>query len=200
MRSLLIGIGGGLLGMLFTLAVTYVVRHVGRRWSARVLDIATWLPAALPGVVAEHAKGLDTPGMARLAAEFAPKWAAVRRAALAKPFGDPKALATSAGEMAAWCDAFLKVQHEYDKPVYTPEQAKRLAACTSLMPVTSIYRWQDVTQEAAETVMTAKTTIELATQVAARIGQLHSYDLPVIERWPVAVDEAVAAWVKNTTG
>ncbi|WP_066592948.1 divalent-cation tolerance protein CutA [Sphingomonas pruni] len=77
---------------------------------------------------------------------------------------------------------------------------ERLAACTSLMPVTSIYRWQDVTQEAAETVMTAKTTIELASQVAARIGQLHSYDLPVIERWPVAVDEAVAAWVRDTTG
>jgi len=77
---------------------------------------------------------------------------------------------------------------------------ERLAACTSLMPVTSIYRWQDVTQEAAETVMTAKTTVELANQVAARIGQLHSYDLPVIERWPVAVDDAVAAWVRDMTG
>ena len=77
---------------------------------------------------------------------------------------------------------------------------ERLAACTSLMPVTSIYRWQDVTKEAAETVMNAKTTIELDSQVAARIGQLHSYELPVIERWPVAVDEAVAAWVRNTTG
>ncbi len=89
--------------------------------------LKAWV-AALPGVVAEHAKGLDTPGLAPLAAEFAPKWSAVRRAALAKPFGDPKALAKAAGEMAAWCDAFLKVQHEYDKPVYTPEQAKRLAA------------------------------------------------------------------------
>lgn len=50
-RSLLIGVGGGFLGMVFTLAVTYVVRHAGARWSARVLDIATWLPAALPGIV-----------------------------------------------------------------------------------------------------------------------------------------------------
>jgi periplasmic divalent cation tolerance protein len=77
---------------------------------------------------------------------------------------------------------------------------ERLAACTSLVPITSIYRWQDVTQEAAETMMTAKTTIELATQVAARIAQLHSYDLPVIERWSVAVDEAAATWVRDTTG
>ena len=77
---------------------------------------------------------------------------------------------------------------------------ERLAACASLLPVSTIYRWQDVTQEAAETILTAKTTTELATQVAARIAQLHSYDLPVIERWPVAVDEPVARWVAETTG
>ena len=79
-----------------------------------------------------------------------------------------------------------------------PEE--RLAACTSLVPVTSIYRWQDVVEETAETVLTAKTTVELATQAAARIAQLHSYDLPVVERWPVAVDQAVAEWVRKSTG
>ena len=77
---------------------------------------------------------------------------------------------------------------------------ERLAACTSLVPVTSIYRWQDVVEETAETVLTAKTTVELATQAAARIAQLHSYDLPVVERWPVAVDQAVAEWVRKSTG
>lgn len=77
---------------------------------------------------------------------------------------------------------------------------EKLAACTSLVPVTSIYRWQDVVEETAETVLTAKTTIDLATQAAARIAQLHSYDLPVVERWPVAVDEAVAEWVRKSTG
>ncbi|MGN6817753.1 MAG: divalent-cation tolerance protein CutA [Sphingomonas sp.] len=77
---------------------------------------------------------------------------------------------------------------------------EKLAACTSLMPVTSVYRWQDVVEEAAETVLTAKTTLDLATQVAARIAQLHSYDLPVVERWAVAVDDAVASWVRDSTG
>jgi len=77
---------------------------------------------------------------------------------------------------------------------------EKLAACTSLAPVTSLYRWQDVVEEASETVLTVKTTIELATQAAARIGQLHSYDLPVVERWPVAVDETVATWVRESTG
>jgi periplasmic divalent cation tolerance protein len=77
---------------------------------------------------------------------------------------------------------------------------ERLAACVSLTDTVSMYRWQDVVQEAAETALTAKTTIDLAAQAAARIAQLHSYDLPVVERWPVAVDEAVATWVRNATG
>ena len=77
---------------------------------------------------------------------------------------------------------------------------ERLAACVSLTDVTSIYRWEDVIQEAAETVLTVKTTIELATQAGARIAQLHSYDLPVVEHWPVAVDGPVAKWVRETTG
>jgi len=77
---------------------------------------------------------------------------------------------------------------------------ERLAACTSLAPITSLYRWQDVVEEAAETVLTAKTTLDLATQAAARITQLHSYDLPVVERWAVAVDEAAAKWVREATG
>ena len=77
---------------------------------------------------------------------------------------------------------------------------ERLAACAQLADVTSVYRWQDVIEQSAETMLTAKTTIELAAQVAARIAQLHSYHLPVVERWPVAVDDAVAAWVKEATG
>ena len=77
---------------------------------------------------------------------------------------------------------------------------ERLAACAQLADVTSVYRWEDVIEQSAETMLTAKTTIELAAQVAARITQLHSYHLPVVERWPVAVDDAVAAWVKESTG
>lgn len=50
-RSLVIGVGGGLLAMLFTVAVAYAVRHAGGKFSTRVLDMATWLPAALPGIV-----------------------------------------------------------------------------------------------------------------------------------------------------
>lgn len=51
LRSLAIGVGGGFLAMLFTLIVAYVIRHAGGRVATRVLDLATWLPAALPGVV-----------------------------------------------------------------------------------------------------------------------------------------------------
>jgi iron(III) transport system permease protein len=50
-RSLLVGVGGGFLAMVFTLAVGYIVARAGARPSARILDMATWLPAALPGIV-----------------------------------------------------------------------------------------------------------------------------------------------------
>lgn len=50
-RSVFIGIGGGFLAMVFTLGINYIVRHAARRFSARLLDAATWLPAALPGIV-----------------------------------------------------------------------------------------------------------------------------------------------------
>lgn len=50
-RSIGVGIGGGLLAMIFTLIVGYIVRHSGSRFRARILDGATWLPAALPGIV-----------------------------------------------------------------------------------------------------------------------------------------------------
>jgi len=77
---------------------------------------------------------------------------------------------------------------------------ERLAACASLGAATSIYRWRGAVEEADEVVLTVKTLADLAEKAAARIADLHSYDLPVIERWPVTVDKAVAQWVREGVG
>ena len=45
-----------------------------------------------------------------------------------------------------------------------------------------------------------KTTPELAARLRARIAELHSYDMPVIEAWPVAAGSAVFKWVHSATG
>ncbi len=80
--------------------------------------------------------------------------------------------------------------------------AERLAVCAQLTgPCTAIYRWRDdLVEDATEYPALFKTTPELARALAERIGALHSYDLPVIEMWPVGVADAVYDWVRAGTG
>lgn len=75
-----------------------------------------------------------------------------------------------------------------------------LAACVNLLgPCHSIYRWQGKVETAAEHRALFKTTPLLARELADRIAALHSYDLPVIEIWPVAAGDSVADWVDDST-
>lgn len=78
---------------------------------------------------------------------------------------------------------------------------ERLAACANVLaPCTSIYRWKGEVERAVEVPVLFKTTPELASALHDRIAALHSYDLPVIETWPVAAADAVHAWVASETG
>ena len=88
--------------------------------------LKAWV-SALPGVVAAHAGGLPIPELQRLATEFPAKWAALNKAAVARPFGEPKSLGVAAAGVAEWCEAFLKVQSEFPQPIYTTTEAKKLA-------------------------------------------------------------------------
>lgn len=87
--------------------------------------LKAWI-GVLPEVVAKHAEGLDNPELKVTAAEFGPRWQAVRKAAVARPFGHPAELQQAAGKLAEWCDGFLKVLGDAPAPVYTPQQAERL--------------------------------------------------------------------------
>ena len=75
-----------------------------------------------------------------------------------------------------------------------------LAACVNLLgPCTSIYRWQGAVERGDEYRALFKTTPELARELADAIAAAHSYDLPVIEIWPVAAGDAVIDWVRAET-
>lgn len=87
------------------------------------LRTATGVPATL---VAKHAEGIEAGGLKGKAAGFDEKWAALRKAATARPFGDPKQVQTAAKGIVEWCDNFLAVQCDAAAPLYTPDQAKRL--------------------------------------------------------------------------
>lgn len=76
----------------------------------------------------------------------------------------------------------------------------RLAACVNLLGAcTSIYRWQGAVERGDEHRALFKTTPELARELADAIAAAHSYDLPVIEIWPVAAGDAVLDWVRAET-
>jgi periplasmic divalent cation tolerance protein len=56
---------------------------------------------------------------------------------------------------------------------------ERLAACVNVVaPITSVYRWRGVVERAEEVLLIVKTRRTLMARVAARIRELHSYELP----------------------
>jgi len=63
--------------------------------------------------------------------------------------------------------------------------AEHLAACVSTLPgITSTYRWEDTVQSQAEVLLLIKTTRERYDAMAARLLDLHPYELPEL----IAVD------------
>jgi periplasmic divalent cation tolerance protein len=79
--------------------------------------------------------------------------------------------------------------------------AEKLAACVNILaPAASIYRWHDKIEHADEVPALFKTRPMLALRLRERIAELHSYDLPVIEQWPVEAGDAVTGWIARETG
>jgi len=77
----------------------------------------------------------------------------------------------------------------------------RLIACANLLPgVTSIYRWQGGTEEAAEVLVVMKTRPALLDRLIARAAALHPYEVPELLALPVAGGlEAYCRWVAEET-
>ena len=64
---------------------------------------------------------------------------------------------------------------------------ERLAACVNLVaPITSIYRWQGAVERAAEVLLVIKTRRTSAARLIARLGELHSYEVPEAIVLPIA--------------
>ncbi|HEX8480616.1 MAG TPA: divalent-cation tolerance protein CutA [Allosphingosinicella sp.] len=64
---------------------------------------------------------------------------------------------------------------------------ERLAACANILGACrSIYRWQGAIEESEEVAALFKTGAERAAALIARLGELHSYDVPAAVVWPIA--------------
>lgn len=63
----------------------------------------------------------------------------------------------------------------------------QLAACVNLLPtVRSIYRWEGRVCDEAETLAVIKTTAERYAALAAKIAELHPYQVPEVIALPLA--------------
>jgi len=64
---------------------------------------------------------------------------------------------------------------------------ERLAACVNVLPgARSIYRWEDALQDDAEVVLVIKSHRNRSQALAARIKDLHPYELPEVLVLPVS--------------
>ncbi|MGN6110934.1 MAG: divalent-cation tolerance protein CutA [Kofleriaceae bacterium] len=64
---------------------------------------------------------------------------------------------------------------------------EQLAACVNLVPaIRSIYRWQGAVHDDAEVLAIVKTTAERYDALAARLIELHPYEVPEVIRLPIS--------------
>jgi periplasmic divalent cation tolerance protein len=78
---------------------------------------------------------------------------------------------------------------------------ERLVACVNVVAnVTSVYRWQGKIEEAGEILLVMKTVGERIPALAARLKELHPYEVPELLALPVdAALPAYAQWVVDET-
>ena len=78
---------------------------------------------------------------------------------------------------------------------------ERLAACVNLVPgVRSFYRWEGAVQDDAEVLLIIKTRADRCEALAARIDDLHPYDVPEVLVLPAATGSVpYLAWVETET-
>jgi periplasmic divalent cation tolerance protein len=78
---------------------------------------------------------------------------------------------------------------------------ERLAACVNRVAVASTYRWRGGVENDDEVLLIIKTTDDLVEALAARLGELHSYEvaeLVVLE--PAAMGEDYLDWLLESCG
>lgn len=77
----------------------------------------------------------------------------------------------------------------------------KLAACVSLIPIRSIYRWEGTVHNEAEWQLVIKTDLNQFSQLETKIQELHSYTVPEIIALPLQQgSQAYLQWIDEQLG
>jgi periplasmic divalent cation tolerance protein len=79
--------------------------------------------------------------------------------------------------------------------------SERLAACANIVsPIRSVYRWNDEVQTDTEHLLIIKTRANLVAKVAARVKELHSYEVLEVIALPIlAGAKSYLDWLFSST-
>jgi periplasmic divalent cation tolerance protein len=80
--------------------------------------------------------------------------------------------------------------------------AERLAACVNVLPLmTSFYRWKETLEEEREQQLVIKTAADRVAALAARLRELHPYEVPEFLVLRVAGgSDAYLRWIRDSVG
>lgn len=85
-----------------------------------------------------------------------------------------------------YCLIYITAKDEAEaKKIGKTLVGEKLAAGVNIHPIESIYWWEGEIKEHGEMAMLVKTRAELATEVTARVKELHSYKVPCIVCLPI---------------
>lgn len=78
---------------------------------------------------------------------------------------------------------------------------ERLAACANLVAgMHSVYRWKGEIEQATETVVIAKTRVDLLESLTERVRALHSYECPCVVGLPATGgNQDYLDWIASET-
>ena len=77
---------------------------------------------------------------------------------------------------------------------------QRLAACVSLLPVTSLYHWQGELQQEQEVQLVVKTGADQLPRLLEALTRNHSYEVPELLVLEASAAGPYGAWLLNAVG
>jgi len=76
---------------------------------------------------------------------------------------------------------------------------ERLAACVHLVPISSVFEWNQVIEHDDEVLLTAATRVDRFEAIVETVGSLHSYELPAITAVALDGSSEYLAWIDAQT-